>query len=197
MIEPTKITDYNRTPRDLFEFAVFCVCVAGKNADQTARKVDALCNDPEFRTYMVIQWELFGTVSDTLRRKHIDNIRLCLVRHKVGQYNRIAPAIYELNQCYNLLPNITFGELLNIAGIGPKTAAFFLLHSRETANIPVIDTHIVKYMQGKGVDIKVTSDPTQYLINATKVNRAIQQDYPTMTLAAADQLIWNTISGRV
>ena len=39
-INPKKITDFHRTKADLELFAVFAVCVAGKNAQQTADKVN-------------------------------------------------------------------------------------------------------------------------------------------------------------
>ena len=42
MINPLKITDYNRNDWDLQEFFFFAVAVAGKKSDQTARKVQDL-----------------------------------------------------------------------------------------------------------------------------------------------------------
>jgi hypothetical protein len=86
--------------------------------------------------------------------------------------------------------------MVNFRGIGPKTAAFFLLHSRRVASIPVIDTHICKYAKSKGVDMKVTSDLKRYLANAALVQGWISKDFPMMTLAEADLYLWIKYSGR-
>jgi hypothetical protein len=38
MIDPNKVTNPARTPAELEEFLLFCLVVAGKNADQQAAK---------------------------------------------------------------------------------------------------------------------------------------------------------------
>ena len=39
MIDPSNVTNPARTPAELEEFLLFCVVVAGKNADQQAQKL--------------------------------------------------------------------------------------------------------------------------------------------------------------
>jgi hypothetical protein len=41
MITPTTITNYNRTEEELEEFLLFSILVAGKGAEQQAKKLDA------------------------------------------------------------------------------------------------------------------------------------------------------------
>ena len=40
MIDPSNVTNPARTPTELEEFLLFCVVVAGKNADQQTRKLE-------------------------------------------------------------------------------------------------------------------------------------------------------------
>jgi hypothetical protein len=43
MVDPQFVTKFDRTQRELEEFAMFSVCVAGKNASHIAKAVDRLC----------------------------------------------------------------------------------------------------------------------------------------------------------
>jgi hypothetical protein len=171
----------------LLEFAIFSVCVAGKNSDQTAKKVDQLWRDKDFRTTLTVQWSN-PPMTDTEHELYVKLIRQFLVTHKIGQYDRLSRVIMWLNQNCAKLDTILFNTLVNFRGIGPKTAAFFLLHSRSNASIPVIDTHICKYM--------ATSNLAKYLENARIVKEWIEHDFPGMTLAQADLHLWTQYSGR-
>lgn len=196
MITPTAVTRYGRNSMELLEFAIFAVCVAGKNSDQTAKKCDVLWRDQNFRTTLSTQFQ-FPPQTDSEYSLYVKLIRQCLVDHKIGQYDRLSRVIMWLNQMSCKLDTVLFNTLVNFRGIGPKTAAFFLLHSRQDATIPVIDTHICKYMATKGVTMKVTSNLAKYMENAALVKQHIQLDFPKMTLAEADLYLWRTYSGRV
>lgn len=195
MITPTAITNYKRCPMELLEFAIFAACVAGKDSDQTAKKVNALWNDRGFRTTLSIQFQ-FPPETDTQYALYVRLIRQHLVDHKMGQYDRLSRVIFFFNQFSERLNTVLFNSLVNFKGIGPKTAAFFLLHSRQNADMPVIDTHICKYMADKGIEMKVTSSLTKYLANAEIVKFWMQHDFPHMTLAEADLYLWTKYSGR-
>ena len=45
LIDPKDITNYNRTDVELQSFWIFCILVAGKNSDTTARLVAKLLKD--------------------------------------------------------------------------------------------------------------------------------------------------------
>ena len=194
MIIPTKITDYSQN-RDLLEFAIFAACVAGKNSDQIANKVNALWMDSGFRTTLTIQF-MQPPNSETAYLLYLRILRGYLERYKMGQYARLSRVVYLLNQHSLILKTMLWNQLVNLKGIGPKTAAFFLLHSRPHFDIPVIDVHIVKYMASKGITIKVTSDIQKYLEYAALVKAAFEKDFPILTLAQADLHVWTTFSGR-
>ena len=195
MIIPTSITNFDRSNNQLLEFAIFAVCVAGKNPDQTAKKVGALWEDPNFQTAISFQW---GDPPETDIRyeQYVFVIGEYLKAYKIGQYDRLSRVIYFLNQNREQLRTIMFDDLVNFKGIGPKTAAFFLLHSRRHFFKPVIDTHICKYMATKGIEMKVTSSLHKYLANAKLVRFWIRHDFPDMSMAEADLHLWTKFSGR-
>jgi thermostable 8-oxoguanine DNA glycosylase len=82
--------------------------------------------------------------------------------------------------------------------VGPKTAQFFLVHSREGYEGVILDTHILKYLNDKGFDA-----PSQTPQNMDKYNALSKQflyisstDYPLLSAAQRDLLIWRKYSGR-
>jgi hypothetical protein len=196
MITPTSVTDFNRDNNQLLEFAIFAVCVAGKDSDQTAKKVEALWTDPSFQTTLTYQW-MCPPQSDSQYGFFLEVLVMHLVNHKIGQYERISRILMILNQSRDYLRQISFNALIAIKGIGPKTAAFFILHSRKNAEIPVIDTHICKYMATKGIEMKVSANIPKYMANAELVSENIEMDFPQMSLAEADLYLWTKFSGRV
>ena len=136
LIDPHNITDFNRSKRDLQTFWMFCVLVAGKNSAIQARKLN------EFLS--VARWNTLPfTFIEVL---HDDGLLFnALEYHKLGQYRRIFRCFTEslnlnLNTC-------TVEDLESIYGVGPKTARFFLLHTRPNQNLAVLDTHILRWMQ--------------------------------------------------
>lgn len=166
-IDPVKITDFNRSNRELELFWLFCIMVAGKNADQTAAKVARLAQDVPQGV------PLFGYFA-----AHNDLHNL-LVAHRVGQYGRIKLAIQQSAELD--LRTASVDELQSVHGVGPKTARFFLLHSRPGVEVAVLDT----------------PSPTQYArIEPVAIN-LMKATFPGLTIAEADLMIWATMSGRL
>ena len=97
------------------------------------------------------------------------------------------------------LPNCTLDDLLNIHGVGNKTARFFLLHTRIGCEYAVLDTHILKWMRGRGEDVP-KSTPTRKTVY-TKLERRFlnvsRLAYPFLTDSQIDLLIWSEQSGRI
>ena len=184
MIEPTKITDFKRSVSQLQIFWVFCIIVAGKNSDYAASVVAKLLNRGKDNPF-----EYFKSLGE-------HGVRNALVASKTGQYDRISKAI---NQSLGLdLATCTFEDLMAIFGIGPKTAQFFLVHSREGYEGVVLDTHILKYLRDKGFET-----PAQTPQNMDKYNSLSKQflyiseiNYPLLSAAQRDLLIWRKYSGR-
>lgn len=135
--DPFNCTNFNRTDQELENFFVFCVFVAGKRADMTAKKVNQMLDDyPHRSALQIIREQLEDSLHtlDTLLRKY-----------KFGKYN-----LYK--KCFKKaihldLRNCTVDDLESIPGIGPKTARYFIVHSRANAQVAALDTHILRYMR--------------------------------------------------
>ena len=139
MIKPTEITDFNRTEKQLQEFLLFCIVVAGKNSHQQAVKLDKFLSLwPHLTPFETInKLDSFGML-----RSRLEYVRM-------GQYNRITKAFLEVAKLPPLT-GIPISELENVKGIGMKTSRFFLLHSRPNQQVAVLDTHILKWMREQG-----------------------------------------------
>jgi thermostable 8-oxoguanine DNA glycosylase len=189
MIEPTKITNHDRTYDELIEFLTFCICVAGKNSDAVAKKINALTKERDF---------LYCMYNYPLEENGLWEYTMLdlLFKHRVGQYKRIMRALRQVAQLD--LQNCTLEELMQVKGIGPKTACFFILHSRPNQELVVIDTHILKWYSktSKKAFKRPPSKWTDYVALAKAIVRAIRRRFPNMTLAEADLNIWKISSGR-
>lgn len=184
MIDPTKVTNFARNKRELEIFWVFCLFVAGKNSDIAANKINQLVHS--------IPGDC--TLFDYFRN---NGVRNTLEQIKIGQYNRLTKAI---EQSLNIdLFVATLNELLNIHGVGPKTARFFIVHSRKGAKYAVLDTHILKYINALELWDNVpaqTPNKTQYPIWEQRFIDICYKYYPNMSIAEIDLMIWKMVSGR-
>ena len=187
-VVPTDITNYNRSDVELQTFWLFCVLVAGKNSDTTAKLVKKLlANRGDMTPFEFIQ---------SLGLVELNNY---LVQNKTGQYDRIRKALFfsarlDLRTC-------TRDDLLDIHGVGPKTARFFLLHTREFCDEVVLDTHILRWMREKcgikNAPKNTPQNPEKYAQFAGLCKYLIEQHFPGLSLAQADLMIWTQMSGRL
>jgi thermostable 8-oxoguanine DNA glycosylase len=121
---------------------MFAILVAGKGAEQQAKKLDAFLS---FKKKL-------GLPDDTTPFEFLEYIskgfwlRNTMHLHKLGQYKRLESAFKGILQFKGRLKNVTIDELESIKGIGSKTARFFVLHSRPNVEVAVLDTHILKWL---------------------------------------------------
>jgi thermostable 8-oxoguanine DNA glycosylase len=141
MIDPSNITNYNRDRYELEEFALFSILVAGKTARVQAEKLDSflrLCRDLNYTPFQYVQSlvtiELLITVAKA---------------YKLGQYTRVVRAFDDISKLD--VKTCTIADLESCYGIGPKTARFFILHTRKNQKVAALDTHILKFLKSKGV----------------------------------------------
>lgn len=186
-IDPLDVTDYERSLDDLEHFWIFCVVVAGKNADQTADKVARLLSGRSRRQTPFRYLKSLGP-----------DLNEALVACRTGQYRRIGRALeasFELD-----LRSAAVEVLQQIHGVGPKTARFFILHTRREARVAVLDTHILKWLRQLGIDHVPQHTPgslKHYLSLETLAISHMERAFPGMTLAEADLYLWATVSGRL
>ena len=183
MITPQSITNYHRTQEELEEFILFAILVAGKGAEQQAKKL----NDFLSRC----MWEQIGKPFDHI--EFLDKrgwLEIHMKEFKLGQYKRITHAFREVVKLKHKLKTITWQELIQIKGIGQKTAKFFVLHTQKNCKCAVLDTHILKWLDSLGYANvpKATPPPTKYYIFESWFLQEAQAR--NMTPADLDLTIW-------
>jgi len=189
-IDPKNITDFNRNTDELQAFWLFCMFVAGKNSDWASRCLKKLINTADKGTFEGI-FKYFKSIGEV-------GVHNALVANKVGQYTRLTKGIM---QSLNLdLRTCSLQDLLNIHGVGNKTARFFLLHTRRNCDYAVLDTHILAWMRDHGVENAPKSTPTNLKVYEELENRyriLSRLHYPHLSNAQIDLLIWTKQSGRL
>ena len=159
MIDPTQITKFDRTQAELEWFLLFCISTAGKNATVTAKKI----NDGIDFTHRVKRFQSMGIYSigfsDTswmilgdkyYKYNQCSNWMVDFAQVvKLGKYELIRKSSEHIfkNEIHKRLDTVTLEELLEIPGVGNKTARFFLMHSRPGFEGAVIDTHIHGWLE--------------------------------------------------
>jgi thermostable 8-oxoguanine DNA glycosylase len=140
LVDPTDVTKFDRTDGELQLFFLFCQTVAGKTAKVQAKFLDAFLQRGNGDTPFEIIQDMVnrGVLLEELKSSSL------------GQYNRLA-AGFEASLTLDLR-NATLDQIMDIKGVGNKTARFFLLHSRPDQNIAVLDVHILKYLRSQGFE---------------------------------------------
>lgn len=182
MIDPQNITDYNRSDAELEELLLFAAAVTAKTAVIVAKQLDNfLINIPGDSPF------------DKVRRTIDTNtLVLELKAARLGQYTRLEKAFTQIVQ---LNPRTcTVEQLEAIHGIGPKTARFFILHSRPNQRVAALDTHMIHYLRDLGYT-KINNTPSsrkKYVeLEAIFIAEA---DKAGKTVAEFDLSIWNKYS---
>ena len=137
MIDPKNITNYNRTRVELEEFLLFAICVAGKSSSQIAPKINSFCAEAKNNKKTPFSYIKHLISNGDLLNK--------LYEYRFGKYNLLEGAFFDILKLD--LDNCTVDDLEACEGIGPKTARFFLLHSRPNQKLAVLDTHLLKYVR--------------------------------------------------
>jgi thermostable 8-oxoguanine DNA glycosylase len=184
MINPTTITNYHRTQSELEEFLLFSIMVAGKSAKQTALKLHYFL---ELKENGESPFEL---VENLIKDDLLDTaMRSC----KLGQYGRLGSAFRGIVKLRNRLHEASVDVLESIKGIGPKTARFFVLHSREGASHAVLDTHILKWLRVHGENAP-KSTPSGKKYSELEKRFIFWAGQYAMPLADIDLQIWKQYS---
>lgn len=157
MINPDQLTNYRRTEAELQEFWLFSIAVAGKPAFRIARQV------AEFIAALPLVGRLtpFDGIHHVLATEGYDGLFKRVVDMRCGQQTRITKAFAQ--SIFLDLRNTTLDNLMEVHGVGPKTARMFLLHSRPRQRLAVLDTHILKFLGKRGIKVpKLTPTGRRY-----------------------------------
>ena len=152
MINPAKVTDYNRTQSELQEFLLFCINVSGKKSAVEAPKLEVFLERVRNITGHDVPFDGMTKLYFTRPLCHDrDDNRLLEIMH----WAAISPYKQRYNSYCDVLKlgdlrAVTLSRLLQVRGIGLKTARFFLSHSREDFDEPMLDTHILRFLRDQG-----------------------------------------------
>lgn len=153
MINPAEVTNYNRTQSELQEFLLFCINVAGKKSSIEAPKLEVFIQRAKDITK---ETSPFNCI-----KKLIQLGRLQEIMHwaKLSPYKQRYNSYVDVVKLGDL-QKVTLNRLLQVAGIGLKTARFFLSHSREDFDEPMLDTHILQFLRDNGYRHAPKSTPS-------------------------------------
>lgn len=185
MIDPTKVTNYERTQYELEEFLLFAIVVAGKGAFQQAKKLEQFLT--KYDGFGATPFEIIRTMdADGTLDFHLRDV-------KMGQYNRIGSAFRGVATFFALNSNVTLSiRLLEcIKGVGMKTARFFMLHTQENAMYACLDTHILKWLGEQGHEVPKTTPQGEKYLALEKIFLEYARNR-SMSPATLDLQIWNS-----
>lgn len=144
MIDPTKITKYNRTRVELEELLLFCIAVSGKTAKTTARMLDELLKRGVRSPFeVVLQLE--------------SQLPMIMKEIGFGCQKMKARGFIEAAKSKLDLENCSASDLEKIHGVAFKTSRFFILHSRRNARIACLDRHVLSFLRDLGYDAPETT----------------------------------------
>lgn len=189
MINPAEVTNYNRTQYELEEFILFCINVAGKKSAIEAPKLEVFIERAKDITK---ESTPFNCIRKLIKLGRLNEIMHWAKLSPYAQRYNSYVAVAKIKD----LQSVTLNRLLQVPGIGLKTARFFLSHSREDFDEPMLDTHILRFLRDQGYVDAPKSTPTNentyhYFANIFK-NIARQLGKSVTDL---DLEIWKQYSG--
>tara|TARA_E500000178_G_scaffold355805_1_gene429892 strand:+ start:3932 stop:4510 length:579 start_codon:yes stop_codon:yes gene_type:complete len=189
MINPAEVTNYNRTQYELEEFILFCINVAGKKSAIEAPKLEVFIERAKDITKETTP---FNCIKKLIKLGRLNEIMHWAKLSPYAQRYNSYVAVAKIKD----LQIVTLNRLLQVPGIGLKTARFFLSHSREDFDEPMLDTHILRFLRDQGYSDAPKSTPSNentyhYFANIFK-NIARQLGKSVTDL---DLEIWKQYSG--
>ena len=153
MINPAEVTNYNRTQDELQEFILFCINVAGKKSSIEAPKLEVFIERAKDITK---ETSPFNCIKKLIKLGRLNEIMHWAKLSPYAQRYNSYVAVSKIKD----LQSVSLSRLLEVTGIGLKTARFFLSHSREDFDEPMLDTHILRYLRDQGYTDAPKSTPS-------------------------------------
>lgn len=163
VVDPMNPLNFNRNNRELEAFFIFTVFVAGKTARIIKRKSHCFYRDLVFSILENNKIKNSEGVFDYIKQISNEHILFLLKKHKIGRYTFLIKFFDYIKNNYIDLFNCTIQDLEKIPCVGKKTSRFFVMYSKETNNIAILDRHILTYLNKfKITDIKNTPTGKMY-----------------------------------
>lgn len=200
MIIPERITKFDRTEEELQEFLLFCVMVHGKKASVQARKLHCFL---EYLAHWAGEPMPFKLVNMAMNYDfepgeapdgdpESENMLLyALKKFGLGQYNRIFWAIDDFLRLPSL-KEVTLEQLEKCYAVGPKSARFFLVHSRPQQKLAILDTHILKWLSLQGIQNVPKNTPQGRLYSHFEKTFLTIVEKSGLSVAEFDLNVWKS-----
>lgn len=149
MIDPKNIVK-KYDWKELEELAIFSILVAGKTAKTVAKQVNNIKTATSNMNLTLFEWIQSSNESVILNT---------LWSNGVGCYKVKSKALLDMVSKFPTgkhLRKATVEQLEDVYGIGPKTARFFVM-CHKGGNYAALDTHILKYLNSKGIEAPLTT----------------------------------------
>lgn len=176
---------------------IFSLLVAGKNKDFAEKKVEALFKHAKRNKSGIPKCFDFLRSMLDLGEDQLDAL---LRRVRTGNYAKMVNAIKHL--VYDIgfdLSACSPEDLEKVPGIGPKTSRFFLLWTREDAEVAALDVHILRWMREEGIapDAPKTT-PSSNMNLYRRLEKVFLQKAKELgkTPTQLDKEIWMRYSGK-
>jgi hypothetical protein len=197
MIDPSNITNYNLTDKELEEHLLFWVAATGKNGRTAARCLEVFLTMITYNgmgPFDALRLQYLYDVKEKDNPEHATMAEIMKLAG-IGCYTHKSKTFIELSHAPLDLSTCSTEDLEKIYGIGPKTARCFILHSRKGARLSGLDTHMLKHLREMGVEGVPKSTPSskkKYMILEQEVLRLA--DEAGIDIAVYDLMIWNKYS---
>lgn len=184
-VDPSEVICFDRSDDDLELFWLFCLVVAGKTAKTQARLLDNFLTNIPSQSSSPFNRVLFAKAHGTL----LDDIKAS----RLGQYNRLHKAFAQSLKLN--LRTCTVDDLEGVYGVGPKTARMFLMFTRPNQRFAALDTHVLKYLASRGLDVPKATPSAGPRYRALEEQFVAFADEAGKPVADFDLEIWKHYSG--
>lgn len=180
MVDPTQITNYLASEKELEELILFWVCASGKNGVTAAKCLDSLLNS----------WIAESPFEAIKKIIDFSCLEEELKRHGIGCYRNKAKTFKELVYKNLNLKTCSVEDLESIYGIGPKTARCFVIHSRPNQMYAGLDRHILSYLRDQGYPVPKSTPIGKKYRQIEKIFLDLVKK-SGKTVSEMDLMIWN------
>ncbi len=189
MIDPNNITNYNINKYQAEEFVLFTILVGGKTAKTIAKSLNHILKESHDKLGLE-DFRPFTSLAPYTK----DELQDLLKRHGVGCHSLKSQAIYDLIRRNFDLHTVSASDLERVFGIGPKTARYFILHTRKDARVACLDRHILSFLSDFGYVVpKSTPGSKKQYAKIEKLFITLAEK-AKITISGLDLDCWNAYS---
>lgn len=187
VFQPFSPTDLHRDPAELEDFLLFAIAVAGHRAQQTRASLDRFYADKPAQM-SPFAWVRFLDQTPGVLFSRI-------VACRFGIYGQLERAWREAANSGLDLRTCDASALRRLYRVGPKTAAFFLAHSRGTA-CAILDTHILRWLRALGHQAPKSTPTSDAKYQQWERVFLVEAARRHMNPVDLDRMIWTTMAAR-